>query len=171
MCFRYTTKRSVIYESGINEADLTDVRFAEAIVRMNSATAIGLLPRRAPRLRGRLGGLSCLLPRHVGYRYPTSRIVSRFSSSSGNRTPLSALKGQYPGPIDERAVCATVAQWVRWRSNPRLRVFSPALIRLSYRPKRKTRRPFVTPGFGKSSSGTRGRVSQDEGIHGLRIRR
>ena len=63
-----------------------------------------------------------------------------FSSSCGNRTHLSALKGQYPEPIDERAVFlpqrARRAQWVGRRSNPRLRLFRPPLNRLSYRPSR-----------------------------------
>jgi hypothetical protein len=47
-------------------------------------------------------------PRHVGHHYPSPR--SSFSSSSGNRTPSSALKGQYPGPVDERAVRARFAR-------------------------------------------------------------
>ena len=60
---------------------------------------------------------------------------SESNSSSGNRTPSSALKGQYPGPVDERAVCAhRMRKWVGWCSNPRLQVFNLALHRLSYRP-------------------------------------
>ena len=54
---------------------------------------------------------------------------------SNHRRGRSALKGQYPEPIDERAVCIHRAQWVGRRSNPRLLVFSQALDRLSYRPK------------------------------------
>lgn len=119
------------------------------------------------------------------FRPPSSVLRPFVNSSSGSRTPLSALKGQNPGPIDERASSAhnerlrlpraqrrasellsvslvhcsapyrsatmslprksglwrapsveleLPSQWVRWRSNPRLRVFSPALLRLSYRP-------------------------------------
>ena len=34
---------------------------------------------------------------------------SAISSSSGNRTPSSAVKGQHPGPVDERAVRARCA--------------------------------------------------------------
>ena len=50
-----------------------------------------------------------------------------FSSSCGNRTHLSGLKGQNPKPIEERAM-----QWIGWCSNPRLRLFRPPLNRLSY---------------------------------------
>ena len=43
-------------------------------------------------------------------------------SSSGNRTPLSALKGQHPGPVDERAVraCAQVGRVVLESTSPGL---------------------------------------------------
>ena len=67
--------------------------------------------------------------------------VNLLSSSDpyGNRTHLSALKGQCPSPIDERAKflsCAhTVsAKWAGRRSNPRYLIFSQALYRLSYQP-------------------------------------
>lgn len=46
------------------------------------------------------------------------------NSSSGNRTPSSALKGQYPGPVDERAVrarCAQVGRVVPIKFDYRLR--------------------------------------------------
>ena len=77
---------------------------------------------------------------------------SETNSSSGNRTPSSALKGQHPGPVDERAVCAQrVRKWVGWcsfqlttalrqpalgagRLQLLLQVFSLALNHLSYRP-------------------------------------
>ena len=51
------------------------------------------------------------------------------SSPCGNRTHLSALKGRYPRPIDERAI-----EWAGGRSNPRLPGFNRPLDRLSYRP-------------------------------------
>ena len=63
------------------------------------------------------------------------------SSPYGNRTHLSALKGQYPSPIDERAVVCVLyartlsAEWAGRRSNPRYLIFSQALYRLSYQPK------------------------------------
>ena len=44
----------------------------------------------------------------VGHHYPSPRLV--LSSSSGNRTPSSALKGQHPEPVDERAVRARCAR-------------------------------------------------------------
>ena len=50
-------------------------------------------------------------------------------SPCGNRTHLSALKGRYPWPIDERAF-----EWAGGRSNPRLPGFNRPLDRLSYRP-------------------------------------
>ena len=56
------------------------------------------------------------------------------SSPCGNRTHLSALKGRYPRPIDERAV-----EWAGGRSNPRLPGFNRPLDHLSYQPiKRKS---------------------------------
>ena len=72
------------------------------------------------------------------------------SSPYGNRTHLSALKGQCP-LTDRRTSCVVVlrqrAQWAGRRSNPRLRLFRPLLDRLSYRPKRKKPDVAVTPGF------------------------
>jgi hypothetical protein len=41
-------------------------------------------------------------PRHVGHHYPSPRSPNS-NSSSGSRTPSSALKGQHPRPVDERA--------------------------------------------------------------------
>ena len=72
------------------------------------------------------------------------------SSSYGNRTHLSALKGQCP--LTDRRTSRVVvlrqrAQWAGRRSNPRLRLFRPLLDRLSYRPKRKKPDVAVTPGF------------------------
>src|SRR5262245_5774556 len=59
------------------------------------------------------------------------------SSSYGNRTHLSALKGQCPR-TDRRTSRVAArhrrAQWAGRRSNPRLRLFRPLLDRLSYRP-------------------------------------
>ena len=132
--------------------------------------------------------LRCLvLPTHAGHHYPSPRprglrpeardlskhtralkprvssLKPHSNSSSGSRPPPSAVKGQHPGPIDERAMsfripdfefedksvavafAPTVAfkiqnpnseirEWVGWCSNPRLQVFSLALHRLSYRP-------------------------------------
>ena len=67
------------------------------------------------------------------------------SSPCGNRTHLSALKGRYPWPIDERAI-----EWAGGRSNPRLPGFNRPLDRLSYRPiprfQRKGPVSCVTPG-------------------------
>ena len=75
------------------------------------------------------------------------------SSSYGNRTHLSALKGQCP-LTDRRTSHAFTrrqrAQWAGRRSNPRLRLFRPLLDRLSYRPKRKKPDVAVTPGFESS---------------------
>jgi hypothetical protein len=53
------------------------------------------------------------------------------SSPCGTRTNLSALKGRYPWPIDERA---GFSEWAGGRSNPRLPGFNRPLDRLSYRP-------------------------------------
>lgn len=61
------------------------------------------------------------------------------------------------------------SQWVGRCSNPRLRLFRPALHRLSYRPQQKSPASLVTPGFSKvpllrwpsvtSASGARGGYS------------
>jgi hypothetical protein len=56
-------------------------------------------------------------------------LIVPVSSPCGNRTHLSALKGRYPSPIDERAI-----EWAGGRSNPRLPGFNRPLDRLSYRP-------------------------------------
>ena len=62
-------------------------------------------------------------------------LIDPASSPCGNRTHLSALKGRYPWPIDERA---SIQEWAGGRSNPRLPGFNRPLDRLSYQPiKRK----------------------------------
>ena len=92
------------------------------------------------------------------------------SSPCGNRTHLSALKGRYPRPIDERAV-----EWAGGRSNPRLPGFNRPLDRLSYRPvpRAQRKRPgvFVTPGLRLRARDVRGRASRPQGIERARTRR
>ena len=56
-------------------------------------------------------------------------LIDPASSPCGNRTHLSALKGRYPRPIDERAI-----EWAGGRSNPRLPGFNRQLNCLSYQP-------------------------------------
>lgn len=87
-------------------------------------------------------------PRARGLARLSHALSVSTSSPCGNRTHLSALKGRYPEPIDERA---NVDEWVGGRSNPRLPGFNRPLDRLSYRPislAGPTKRPgvFVTPG-------------------------
>ena len=72
-------------------------------------------------------------PRACGLARLSHALSVAASSPCGNRTHLSALKGRYPRPIDERAV-----EWAGGRSNPRLPGFNRPLDRLSYQPiKRK----------------------------------
>ena len=72
-------------------------------------------------------------PRACGLARLSHALSVAASSPCGNRTHLSALKGRYPRPIDERAI-----EWAGGRSNPRLPGFNRPLDRLSYQPiKRK----------------------------------
>lgn len=101
-----------------------------------SVVALGIAPS-APWLSAEVGQLA------LDYRVVPS-------SSYGNRTHLSALKGQCP--LTNRRTSRAFAhprraQWAGRRSNPRLRGFTPLLDRLSYRPKRKKPDVAVTPGF------------------------
>ena len=70
-------------------------------------------------------------PRACGLARLSHALAIPASSSCGNRTHLSALKGRYPWPIDERA---SIQEWAGGRSNPRLPGFNRLLDRLSYRP-------------------------------------
>jgi hypothetical protein len=111
-------------------------------------------------------------PRACGLARLSHALVADASSSCGNRTHLSALKGRYPEPIDERAV---FPQWVGGRSNPRLPGFNRPLDRLSYRPvpryQRKRPGVVVTPGLRLHTRDVRGRVLCPQGIEGQRARR
>ena len=101
----------------------------------NNVRALGVEPRtRAPKAR-MLPHTLCPV-RTAGFEptiscTPSTRNTKLshvlLSSSCGNRTHLSGLKGQNPKPIEERAM-----QWIGWCSNPRLRLFRPPLNRLSY---------------------------------------
>ena len=92
------------------------------------------------------------------------------SSPCGNRTHLSALKGRYPRPIDERAI-----EWAGGRSNPRLPGFNRPLDRLSYRPVSRSQQKgpvsCVTPGLRLRAKDVRGRASRPQGIERERARR
>ena len=92
------------------------------------------------------------------------------SSPCGNRTHLSALKGRYPRPIDERAI-----EWAGGRSNPRLPGFNRPLDRLSYRPVLLSQQkgPSVLRHTGPETprEGVRGRASRPQGIERARTRR
>src|SRR5208282_477903 len=70
-------------------------------------------------------------PEACGLARLSHALVIPASSPCGNRTHLSALKGRYPWPIDERA---SVQEWAGGRSNPRLPGFNRPQDRLSYRP-------------------------------------
>lgn len=70
-------------------------------------------------------------PEACGLARLSHALVISESSSCGNRTRLSALKGQYPWPRGERA---SFYEWAGGRSNPRLPGFNRPLDRLSYRP-------------------------------------
>ena len=92
------------------------------------------------------------------------------SSPCGSRTHLSALKGRYPWPIDERAI-----EWAGGRSNPRLPGFNRPLDRLSYQPIPRSQRKgpvsCVTPGPRLRTRDVRGRASRPQGIERERARR
>ena len=70
-------------------------------------------------------------PRACGLARLSHALIVLGSSPCGSRTHLSALKGRYPPPIDERA---SFQEWAGGRSNPRLPGFNRPLDRLSYRP-------------------------------------
>ena len=76
-------------------------------------------------------------PRACGLARLSHALIGPASSPCGNRTHLSALKGRYPRPIDERA---NVREWAGGRSNPRLPGFNRPLDRLSYRPVPRSQR-------------------------------
>ena len=89
-----------------------------------------------------------LLPKQVGLPLSNTPMFPLLSSSYGNRTRLSGLKGQYPEPIDERAVTITsglggARTLVSWSSAKRYTVSatSPFLFRRS----RPTRVPSTSP--------------------------
>ena len=104
-------------------------------------------------------------PRACGLARLSHALIVPASSPCGNRTHLSALKGRYPGPIDERAI---LQEWAGGRSNPRLPGFNRPLDRLSYRPipRSQRKRPgvFVTPGLRLHARDVRGRASRPQGI-------
>ena len=56
-------------------------------------------------------------PEACGLARLSHALVILASGPCGNRTHLSALKGRYPEPIDERA---SFLEWAGGRSNPRL---------------------------------------------------
>ena len=109
-------------------------------------------------------------PRACGLARLSHALIVPASSPCGNRTHLSALKGQCPRPIDERAI-----EWAGGRSNPRLPGFNRPLDRLSYRPvsRAQRKRPgvFVTPGLRLHTRDVRGRASRPQGIGPERARR
>jgi hypothetical protein len=74
-------------------------------------------------------------------------LASALSSPYGNRTHLSALKGQYPSPIDERAeLCVSQARTLS--ANKR------AVSLVSGKPTKKARRLADTGPYGSSKSKT-----------------
>ena len=111
-------------------------------------------------------------PEACGLARLSHALIVPASSPCGNRTHLSALKGRYPWPIDERA---SVQEWAGGRSNPRLPGFNRPLDRLSYRPipRSQRKRPgvFVTPGLRLRARDVRGRASRPQGIEPERARR
>ena len=76
-------------------------------------------------------------PRACGLASLSHALIVHVSSPCGSRTHLSALKGRYPSPIDERA---SFQEWAGGRSNPRLPGFNRPLDRLSYRPVSRSQR-------------------------------
>lgn len=93
-----------------------------------------LASSRAP--RGRTENL--LVPNQACSHLHLCPYVLFFSSPYGNRTHLSALRGRYPPPLDERAGFfvparrVPFAQWNGSRSSPRPLYFRQTLNRLSY---------------------------------------
>ena len=90
----------------------------------------------------------CVLPRHVGCRYPTSRWIFQVRTAGHEPRPSlrDGARGRNPRPLDEWAT-----EWIGRFSNPRLLIFSQVLNRLSYRSDKKTQRKrpgvVVTPGL------------------------
>ena len=117
---------------------------ANVVVSMSGWQESNLLAR-APKARGPP------MP-HIPSLFPTrAPLRSAVSSSCGNRTRLSALKGQYP-QTDRRTSHlsahlprsrkhgwrAFFTQWTGRCSNPRLRLFRPPLDHLSYQSNKKS---------------------------------
>ena len=107
-------------------------------------------------------------PRACGLARLSHTLIVPASSPCGNRTHLSALKGRYPRPLDERAV-----EWAGGRSNPRLPGFNRPLDRLSYRPVPRSQRKRLVSSSHRARDSPRGvsvagrRVREGESRCGL----
>lgn len=97
-------------------------------------------------------GWSLLAPARRNTRL--SHVLS-VGSSYGNRTHLSALKGQYPQPIDERAVSVRTiyAQWAARAIESPSPGLQPSAIPSQLPAQRKKPDVVVTPGFVCSRRG------------------
>ncbi len=130
-------------------------------------------PRRAPsdRFRVRTGGfeppISCTPSRRDGQ----ASLRSDASSPCGSRTLPARLERPMTSPEVERAASARTlsAKWVGRCSNPRLRLFRPPLVRLSYRPNEKSPASLATPGFWGSREAVSTRCHKRRGCMGSRF--
>ena len=110
-------------------------------------------------------------PEACGLARLSHALIILASSPCGNRTHLSALKGRYPEPIDERA---SVQEWAGGLESPSAGL-QPA-ARPSQLPTHSavpTKRPgvFVTPGLRLHARDVCGRASRPQGIEPERARR
>ena len=108
-------------------------------------------------------------PRACGLARLSHALIVPASSPCGNRTHLSALKGRYPRPIDERASFRRVGRVALESTSAALQ----AAARPSQLPAHPTKRPgcLVTPGPGRTVEVASAGASQAQRMDGQRIRR
>ena len=110
-------------------------------------------------------------PRACGLAGLSHALGTSANSPCGNRTHLSALKGRYPRPIDERAIHRVGRGALESPSAGLQPAAGPS--QLPTRSVLPTKRPgvFVTPGLRLHTRDVRGRASRPQGIERERARR
>ena len=112
-------------------------------------------------------------PRACGLARLSHALIVPASSPCGNRTHLSALKGRYPRPIDERANVRGVGRGALESPSAGLQPAArpSQLPTRSCGPNEKGPVSFVTPGLRLRARDVRGRASRPQGIERERARR
>lgn len=118
--------------------------------------------------RIRTGGLE---PRACGLARVSRALDIPWSSPCGSRTHLSALKGRYPRPIDERAIERVGREALESPSAGLQPAAAPSQLPTHSAIPRKRLGVFVTPGLRLRARDVRGRASRPQGIGPERARR